>query len=47
MMEFISKDNDYGSEESAFMNDSSGPVDILSIFPPSKNDLNMGETLNI
>lgn len=29
------------------MNDSSGPVDILSIYPPSKNDVQMGETLQM
>ena len=29
------------------MNDSSGPVDILSIYPPSKNDVQMGESLQM
>jgi len=43
MMEYVHKDTSYGSEEDAFINDSTGPVSILSMYPPSREDLEMGE----
>lgn len=47
MMEFIQKDGGKNAIEDSFVNDSSGPVEIMSIFPPSKDNLQIGEVLSI
>lgn len=47
MIEFISKENDFGDEENAFLDDSSGQVDVVAMYPLSRDDLQMGESLNI
>ena len=39
MVEFVSKDTDFGDEENAFLDDSSGQVDVISIYPMSRDDL--------
>ena len=46
MMEYVARDaGDDALGE--FTDDSSGPVDVLMIFPPSRSDLHLGSELNM
>jgi hypothetical protein len=44
-MEFIPRDIQITAEDD--FSDVSGPVKILSVFPPSRNDLKLGIELNV
>ena len=47
MMEYIRKDKDWASDNEEFTESAEGPVQILTIFPPSSDDLELGEKLNM
>ena len=46
MMEYVARDAD-DDALGEFTDDSSGPVDVLMIFPPSRSDLHIGSELNM